>query len=206
MPSDRYSALKLDVLRELGTIGSGRAATSLAELVGTRVEISVPDTRFYPSQRLAELFENKQAMYVVMDAALSGSVGGKEYILLPENEAKTLGGALLGMSAEDVNLKDEMTVSSLKEVANILLSSYMNALSELTELTILVDVPNLTADITHSTVDTFVADHFDHSEEAIYVKSVLKIDGKQFEGFLVFVPEHKGLELIFEKLNLSQYE
>ena len=42
---DEFSSMHLDVLREIGNIGAGNAATALASLLNTVVDIEVPVIR-----------------------------------------------------------------------------------------------------------------------------------------------------------------
>jgi len=197
-----FSFAKIDIMKEIGTIGAGRAATSLAEISGSKVSISVPDASLYPFQKLAEKLEKEEKNYFVLDANLLGDIGGKVYFMLSSKEATKLAAILLGANEDAVQLQDEMTQSSLKEVANILLSSYMNALSELTTYTILVDVPTLTCDLEPTSLENLLANHIPGSQEILYVKSVLRVENTEFTGLICFAPDDATLEKLFTKLGI----
>ncbi len=196
----KVSFLKLDLLREIGSIGAARAATSLSELISTRVSITVPEIRLYPFQKIMELLP--EDMYYLLDAELGGDLSGAEYLIFNTEEAKILGSMLLGMTPQDVNVNDEMLQSSLCEVANILLSSYMNALSDLTSFTVMVGVPKFTPHIPKSDVEKHLTKHMTDLNEVIYVKSHLTLQGHVFEAPIFFAPTEKSLQTIFSKLGL----
>ncbi len=202
MDKKRATFARIDLLRELATIGSGRAATSLADMISTKVQITVPDTRVYPSQKLKDLFLDNALKYFVLDATMEGELSGKEYLLLSEEETKMLAALLLGMNKDDINLLDEMTQSSLREVANILLSSYMNALSDLTGVPIIVGVPNLSVNQTPSDVDSFISKSMSPDREVLYVKSHLCIKDMNFDGLIFYVPDDTTLDKIFDKMGI----
>ena len=42
---DQLSSLELDTLKEIGSIGTGNAATSLSALIGKAVRIQMPEVR-----------------------------------------------------------------------------------------------------------------------------------------------------------------
>ena len=94
-------------------------------------------------------------------------------------------------------------MSSLKEVANILLSSYVNALSELTSFTIIVDVPNLSPDVNLTKIDEFLSKTLTPTNNVLYIRSVLTVNNKNFEGFILFIPDDISLQKIFQKLGLA---
>ncbi len=46
--------VQLDALKEMGNIGAGNAATSLAQLIGETVDIGVPEVKVIPLECVAE--------------------------------------------------------------------------------------------------------------------------------------------------------
>jgi len=73
----RISLNQLDVLREIGTIGAGRAATALADLLGTKVNISLPETRLVPLENLDKILGDPEKAFFVLDTGLEGDIGGR---------------------------------------------------------------------------------------------------------------------------------
>ena len=200
--TDKFSFIKLDLLKELGTIGSGRAATSLSELIGSNVHITVPDTRIYPYNKLTDTLRvgtGPSTNYYSFSTDVHGDLNGKNLLLLAEPDMKKISSLLLGQDPEQIQLEDPMVLSSLKEVANILLSSYMNALSELTDFKILVGVPEF-ADA--KPTEQVLADQVKGAEEVLYVRSQLQARNTNFNGITIFVPAMPSLDKIFNKVAL----
>lgn len=197
--TDKFSFIKLDLLKELGTIGSGRAATSLSELIGSNVHITVPDTRIYPYNKLNDTLRGSSTNYYSFSTDVHGDLQGKNLLLLEEPDMKKISSLLLGQEPDQIQLEDPMVLSSLKEVANILLSSYMNALSELTDFKILVGVPEF-ADA--KPTEQVLAEQVKGAEEVLYVRSQLQARNTNFNGITIFVPDMPSLDKIFNKLAL----
>ena len=197
--TDKFSFIKLDLLKELGTIGSGRAATSLSELIGSNVHITVPDTRIYPYNKLNDTLRGSNTNYYSFSTDVHGDLQGKNLLLLEEPDMKKISSLLLGQEPDQIQLEDPMVLSSLKEVANILLSSYMNALSELTDFKILVGVPEF-ADA--KPTEQVLAEQVKGAEEVLYVRSQLQARNTNFNGITIFVPDMPSLDKIFNKLAL----
>ena len=51
---DKFSAMQIDVLKEIGNIGSGNACTALAMLLNTFVDMTVPSIRFLDFESVKE--------------------------------------------------------------------------------------------------------------------------------------------------------
>ena len=201
--SDQVSLNQLDVLREIGTIGSGRAATALADLLGERVEIALPETRLIPLESLDKILGDPENAYFVLDTGLEGDIGGRIFFLLSPEEAKILGGSLIGKPPEETDLEDPLFQSALKESANILVGAYMNALSDITGLSILYTVPSLALDMVAALLDFIFIQIAQNSEEALFIKTDLKIKDIAFEGLFLFFPDAESLKKIFNTLGIN---
>lgn len=199
----KISLDQLDVLREIATIGAGRAATALAELLSTKVDITLPETRLIPLENLDKILGDPERTFFVLDTGLEGEIGGRIFFLLPPQEATILGASLLGKDTKEISFDDPMFQSSLKEMVNILVGSYMNALSDMIGLTIMYSVPSLALDMVTALLDFIFIQIAQHSEEALFVKTDLKVANINFEGLFLFFPDYQSLKKIFEILGLG---
>ena len=107
MDDGRISINQLDVLREIGTIGAGRAATALADLLNTKVEITLPETKLIPLESLDKILGDPEKSFFVLDTGLEGDVGGRIFFLLLPSEARILGATLLGKEQEDIDFYEK---------------------------------------------------------------------------------------------------
>ncbi len=203
MDERRLSLIQLDLLREIGTIGSGRAATALADLLNCKVDITLPESKIVPLESLDKVLGNPDDVYFVLDIGVEGDIRGRIFFLLPPQEAKTLGGMLLGRSVEKIDENDELFQSSLKEMVNIISGAYMNALSDMTGLTIMYDVPSLAIDMIAALLDFFFIHIAQESETAILIKTKLKIEDVDFQGLFLFFPTLDSLNRLFERLGVK---
>ena len=200
---DKFSLLHLDVLREIGTIGSARAATALSEILNCKVEISLPEAKLVPLESLDKALGNPEEVYFVLDTALEGELEGRLFFLLLPQEAKILGETLLGRALREEDLSDELFRSSLKEIVNILAGSYMNALSDLTGLIIMYSVPSLGIDMINALLDFFFIHMAQESEEVILIKTHLKVQDRNLKGMLLFFLYWDSLRKLAEKLKIK---
>ncbi len=203
MDKNKFSLLHLDVLREIGTISSARAATALSEILNCKVEISLPETKLVPLESLDKVLGNPEDVYFVLDIALEGELEGRLFFLLLPQEAKILGEALLGRVLEEELNNDELFQSSLKEIVNILTGSYMNALSDLTGFTIMYSIPSLGIDMINALLDFFFIHMAQESEDIILIKTNLKVQDRDLKGMLLFFLPWDSLRKLAEKLKIE---
>lgn len=201
--ADRFSINQLDVLKEIGTIGSATAATSLADMIQERVDITVPQVSLVPIESIANLLERADRLYCVMDMEIKGDVVGRIFFLLPPENAKYLGGILLGKPVEEVDFSDDMFKSSLREVCNILGGSYVSALANMTSMTIFISIPSLAIDMVAAILDFIFIQIAQDAEEALFIRTDITVKGTSLEGLFLLFPSTESLQRVFDILNVK---
>lgn len=197
------SLAQLDLLREIGTIGMGRAATALADLLICKVEISLPEIKIVPLESLDRIIGSPEEVYFVLDIGLEGDVGGRLFFLLPPREAKILGASLLEQNPETIDIEDLLFQSSLKEIVNILAGASINVLSDMTGLTIMYGVPSLAVDMLSALLDFFFIHIAQYTDEAIFIKAQLKVKNINFEGSFLYFLDLESMKKLFETLGVK---
>lgn len=194
----------LDMLREIGTIGAGRAATALSELLHCKVKISLPQLQLVPLESLDRILGDPENIYFVVDIALEGQIKGRIFFLFPLDEARQLGGVLLGEDSATIDVENPLFRSSLEEVVNILSGSYFNALSQMTGLTVMYGAPSLALDMVAALLDYFFIQIAQHSEKAFFIKTQLTVRDVDFEGFILFFPDQESLTKMLSSLGAGE--
>lgn len=202
--NERLSLNQLDLLKEIGTIGAGRSATALADLTGEKVEISVPQASLVPLENISSLLGGLERLLFVLDMEIKGDISGRIFLLFTPEDAKLLSSYLLGKPKDQLNSNDEMFQSSLKESANILCGSYITALAEMTNLNVISSVPCLAIDMVGAVLDFIFIQIAQYSEEALFIKTDLKVKGLNLEGLFLFFPSNESLKKIFEALGMKE--
>lgn len=118
-----------DLLSELVNIGVGRAAASLSDLIGARIELTVPALRFVPSGAHAEIphVESDDGLTIVVQQ-FNGEIDGRSALVFPHTSAMALAALLSGV--EDVVSELDIELNGvLMEVGNIVLNGVMGTLA-----------------------------------------------------------------------------
>ena len=141
------SPFHLDVLKEIGNIGAGNAATALAKLIDKKVDMNVPQVRIMGFSEISDVLGGAETPVVGVLLGIHGDISGYTLFLLQESAAHILVNLLMGKDPYDKFEYNDMSISALKEVGNILTGSYLSSLSNLTGLSIMSGVPGIAIDM-----------------------------------------------------------
>ncbi len=141
------NAFHLDILKEIGNIGAGNAATALAKLLDKKVDMKVPQIKIMGFSDVNEVLGGAETPVVGILLEVLGDITGYILFVLEQDAANFLVNILMGNPINQEMEYNEITLSALKEVGNILTGSYLSALSNLTGLRIMPDVPALAIDM-----------------------------------------------------------
>lgn len=192
------SLSKINALREIGTIGAGRAATALSELLRCKVDISLPEVQMLPLEALDKILGNPEDIYFVIHIGLKRDIQGRIFFLVSVEEARQLGARLLGKPSEEIDTSNPLFRSSLEEIFNILTGSYFCALSDITGLTTTYEAPSLAVDMVAAVLDFFFIQIAQKSEETIFIKTKLTVKNIKFNGLILFFPDTDSLQRVLD--------
>ena len=134
----QMSETHMDILRELGNIGSGYAATSLSVLMDRKVLVSGPEVRLssaIPGDGVKAAPSGGECIAARID--FTGDTSGAVLFLFTMKEAEELtAGLTVPVSYEHSDDMSSLWHSAISEIGNILASSYLRALSIFTGLKI----------------------------------------------------------------------
>jgi chemotaxis protein CheC len=197
MTSARYSDLQLDALRELANVGSGTAGTALSSLLGRAVDISVPTAA---ALDLADAVDAAGAAEDVVWAVVVGVAGDLEataLLVFSEADAEAVG-ALLGVEPDS-----EQGRSALEEIGNILVASYVGALSSMTGFVLDLRPPASARDMLAAVVATVIAARSDGRDVAILLDSELKVEHEAIALSFMLLPTPEGVAELLERIGLG---
>lgn len=192
----QYSEMQLDALRELANIGSGTAATALSQMVGRPIDLSVPTVLALP---LADAVDAAGAGEQDVWCAVLPIFGDMDAIVLMIFTLEDAGAVcnLLG-----VELDSEVGPSALGEVGNILGSSYVGALGQMTGLALEPRPPEVTTDMLGAIVATVLTSTAHATDVAFLLDSNLVIEGEACSFQFMLVPSQEGVTELLSRLGL----
>jgi chemotaxis protein CheC len=142
-PTELLSEIQLDALTELVNIGVSHAASSLREMVGSQVHLSVPNvTLVTRAQAIAILAERETSNLVAVHQVFEGDVTGRALLIFPETKSLELVRAITG---GDLPLEDiiELEQEALAETGNILLNSCLATIANMLQRSLKMSLPEV---------------------------------------------------------------
>lgn len=178
-----------DVLKEIGNIGAGNAATSLATMLGAKVDMKVPRVELLDFNQIGDAIGGEEQIMAGVYLVINGDISGSIMFLLEEESAHVLVSKLMmGMPrAQEVGFS-EMEMSALQEVGNIITGAYLNSLSSLTGLTITESIPDLTVDMAGAILSV-PATEFGLLGDKLLMIETSFTDDAELNGYFILVPD-----------------
>lgn len=201
-----FNSMQLDVLREIGNIGGGNAATALATLVSDSIQMSVPRLDIMDIDEATHSLGGPENAVIGISFEMSDDVNGLIMFLLETTFFKKLVKSLLGMDIDPnkpLNREEnEMEISLLSEVGNILAGSYLKALSQLTGLTINISTPDLCFDMAGAIMSLPATAFGVQGDKALMIQEDFIYGGESINSHLIMVPDEESFNTIFGRLGV----
>ena len=156
----------LDVLKEIGNIGAGNATTAIANMLGMKIDMNVPNVKLMEVSKLGTAVGAEDETIVGIFLEVMNDIEGSMMFLVDIPSARYLVNKLMMEDVPADKPFDEMELSALKEIGNIIAGSY------------------LSAHLTHYSTDGKPQSnekHFPHKPFSIQTRNI----GKQSERFQV---------------------
>lgn len=198
--SINLNELQIDFLKELTNIGGGNAATSLSQLLNRPIDMEVPDVKLLSYNKVFSNIKSEDEQVVAVSMRALGDAPGSFLFILNLEEANTL---VRIMTSNNYEINDEIGESALKEIVNIIVSSYVNALSRLLQLSLVSSVPLLAKDMFGAILSTTYIELGQIDESILIIKNQFIENNRKINLELYFIPVPGVLEKIFRKIGIK---
>lgn len=192
---EAYTLIQLDIIKEFANIGGGNAATSISQLVDKPISMSVPTIDIH---HYNELFERVMPEDEMVNAVIIRVSGDAEGLFLFITTMETYINLVNMMIPENMEVNNELCNSAMKELVNILVSSYIRAISEMVHINLVSSVPYLTVDMFGSIVSSAYIESEQYDEDIMIIKNEFLYQGERIESSLYFIPKPGVLDGLFK--------
>lgn len=191
-----------DVLREIGNIGAGNATTAMANMLNVRIDMEVPKVELLTFQELGSAICPEDETIVGIYLEVTDDINGSMMFLMKLESAHYLVNRLMGRAEDYAEEFDDMDMSALKEIGNIIAGSYLNALSSMTQLTIAPSVPYIAIDMAAAILSVPAIQFGQYGDNALMITTEFG-DDVMIEGYFILLPELESYEKILQSLGIS---
>ena len=200
MPFLKLNNVQMDILKETSNIGMGHAATALSQMIGHPVKLRVPHVTITKISQVPEYLGGAEKMMVGITLQVLGDARGSILLLFPQESAHRLLCNLTGDQGK-VLIMNEVTISALKEVGNILASAYLSALGSMLHKTLIPSVPLLAYDMAGAVVDYVLIDLSKSSDLAMLVETDFIGESSSdlaIKGHFFLIPDPSTLDMFLD--------
>lgn len=209
-PTDiKLTPEQLDILKELGNIGSGHAITALSKLVNNKIDVSLTSIDIVPFWKVPEQFNEPKIDMV----GIYSKIPFKSDLAIIQLFTKASIVSLINLLSnndkivvEDIKTIDDLddfSLSIISEIGNILSGHYTNALADMLSIKLVPNVPKIAIDSLNAILETLIAKFSQLSDYMILINTKLKVLDVNIEGIICLIPSINILKSLFSILNLK---
>ncbi|NQX57369.1 chemotaxis protein CheC [Paenibacillus qinlingensis] len=202
---DVFSQLEdfqLDVLKEVGNIGAGHAATALSTLLDKPIDMLVPKVRMLPFEEICESVGGAETVVLAIFLRVEGDAPGNMFFILDLDAAKNMLLDLVGLSITDQEEYSELELSALNEIGNILAGSYLSSLADFTNLNMQPTVPALAIDMAGAILSYGLLQFGQMGDQALLIDTKFLEGENEVQGHFFLIPDPESFGKIFSALGV----
>lgn len=200
---EEMNSQQIDALCEVGSIGTGNAATALSALLGCEVRIPLPEVQVLEFNAAVEKLGGFETVSAGIISSLSGEINGLMLALMQLDAINLILNHIMGKQIAGYEDLTELEDSAVIEVGNILISSFVNALSGLSGVKIVPSVPQLTIDMQGAIITVPMAAYGNQSDYIMLIGGSFLVEGKELPCRLLLAPDVRSLNYLLHRLGLT---
>jgi chemotaxis protein CheC len=203
---DLFNDTHMDVLKEIGSMGTAHAATALAQMINKKVTMPCPNVSWLDFDNVAHFVGGPENIIAGILVSLSGNIQGMMMYLMEIDSAHKVVELIIGTpppSEENKYVFAEMEKSVVEEVGNIMLSSYLSSLAGLTNSQIKQSIPYMSVDMANAVLSVPASEFGKMSDKMLFIESKISLEGIEFAGCFVLVPNLHSFYRILRSLGVS---
>ena len=171
-------------------------------MLGMMIDMNVPSIRMMEASKLGTAVGAEDETIVGIFLEVCEDIEGSMMFLLDIPSARYLVSKLMMSDASSDKPFDEMELSALKEIGNIIAGSYLSALSSLTNLVIVPSVPYIAVDMAASILSVPAIQFGQFGDNALLIQTEICAE-VAINGYFILMPEQDSYEKILTSLGIS---
>jgi len=207
-----FNETHLDVMKELGSMGTAHAATALAKMINRKVTMPVPNVSWVEFNNVADFMGGPESVIAGIMVSVTGQIQGMMMFLMPVDSARSVTKAILGKNhpePDDELAFDDMERSVIEEIGNIVISSYLSSITGLTSINFKPSVPYLNVDMAQAILSVPAIEFGKMADQVLFLESQIQVQAEENKehvdcsGCFIFVPNLHSFFRILRALGVE---
>ncbi|MEA5143069.1 MAG: chemotaxis protein CheC [Oscillibacter sp.] len=196
------SSMEIDALREIGNIGTGNAGTVLSQMIGEEVSITLPEVHIMGYNEAIEWIGGPEAVTAGVLAQLKGDINGIILTVQKLDFVNLALRAILGTEISSFSELNELQISALTEVGNIMGASFINAMSNLADMTVNLTAPAFAVDMQGAILAVPMAVYGGQSDYIMTIGGNFQCKEQKAPCRILLSPDIQSLNHLLRKLGV----
>lgn len=198
---------QLDVFKEIGNIGAGNAASALAKMLNRKIVMTVPDSSFVPFNSIVNVLEGPETLVAGVLIDVSGDLNGYIMLVLDMKDAMAIVAQALGDAPRDTTKASfkmtDLESDTLHEIANIIVGSFLSAISSFTGLSVKPSVPQMSVDMLGAIISVATIEYGRIGDSVLFLKTQFNDPDDEIQGHFFLIPDYESYKKLVSTLGLE---
>jgi chemotaxis protein CheC len=195
---------QLDAMREIANIGAGHAATALSQMTHSVIMINVPEVAILRLEDVGSAIGEPDDVAAAVMMKVLGDVTGRTVQIFPAESAARLTSLVTGQppgAVEDAFTAEQQ--ETLKEIGNIIVGAYLNALSDFMGMLLIMSVPAIAVDMLGAIMMTSYLNFGHEQDYVLCVNNEMVIGDAAIRGHFLLIPDDTSLQVMLREMKLA---
>ncbi|MBQ9625263.1 MAG: chemotaxis protein CheC [Clostridia bacterium] len=200
-----FNDVGMDVLKEIANIGASKASTALSEMINRQITMKVPNCNLVKFSHICDRFGGADKIIGAVLVQMSGDMEG--FVMLVGTLKDLCKMTSLAMGQEVTVSEDAdpdlmlQTIMPVEELANIMISCYLGAISDMTGFKVIPSVPSLTVDIAQAIMNVPALMYGDVGDVALMMDNEFNIP--DMGGQFLLIPTVESYQNLLKALGIE---
>ena len=189
-----------DMMKEIGSLGTGNAATALSSMLQTEVRMEVPKVELLGFTEAVDHVGDPEDTVCCVLVQMEEGINGMMLFLLKLDFINEILRRTLGKEIQDYSELGELELSAVTEVGNIIISSFVLSMSSLVGVQINLSVPAVAINMLGGILSVPMAEIGHISDKIFMIMGKCSIGGQNMESNVLMVPDIESLNFLMDRL------
>ena len=203
------SAEQLDFLKETMNIGAGNAATALTQTLQCQVSVVIPRVFVTTDVQELSILHSPSLPVVCARMGMVGDASGGLFFIAPEEQKNDLirlaeqamtGASQSGRAGLTSQELEDMKLSVIAEIGNIVAGVYLTAVHDFCKLDIYHTVPTIATDMVQALLDESLVRLSRQVQHIIVVENEFMVEEKRIRTLLVMIPSVESINTLVNSI------
>lgn len=200
---NKFSAMQIDVLKEIGNIGSGNACTALAMLLNTFVDMTVPSIRFLDFESVKEFLGGGESEVLGIRIGVKEDLTGMMFHIVKKQFAERIINTFYPKELDTLNDLNDMDLSVLSEMGNITSGAYANALASLSNMKVDIMTPEYHVNTIEDILQIPLKEYAEVGDKILVVDEQFIMGDEKLTSHMLLILDGASLHKLFERLGIT---